>query len=416
MSASPFYNESHERFRLECRRFLWEDGIVAWCESAENSGKNPPKEIYQKLGRNGYLALCLGVGPHLKLVPEPNLWSRAGIAVDDLDLFHFSVLGEERSRMMCPGAEDAISSGISIGLGPVLIFGQKWMQQQMVPDILLGNKVICLAITEPYAGSDVAGVTTKAVLSEDGSYYTVTGTKKWITNGVFADYFTTLVRTSDAKGARGLSMLLVEKGPGVTVRKIPTDYSISAGTALISFENVKVPARNLLGKSGMGMMITMHNFNMERLGICGMSLGRARRVIEEVFLWASQRKAFGKTLLQQPVIRNHIGKMVSEFQAVYSHCQLLIFKYQSLPRSQQRRLGGETALLKYRVTRACTLIADLAVQVFGGRGISKTGMGKNISRFQKSFKFASVYGGSEEIMLDLGVRQAMKVFPPNARL
>jgi len=272
-----------------------------------------------------------------------------------------------------------------------------------------------LAITEPYAGSDVAGIQTTAVKSEDGTYYTVTGTKKWITNAVFADYFTTLVRTG-GPGAGGLSMLLIEKDDSVVVRKIPTDYSIAAGTGLISFENTRVPVRNLLGKEGQGMSVTMNNFNTERLGICSMALGRARRIIEECFLWANQREAFAKSLLEQPVVRNEIGQMISEHQAAYCYFLMLVNKYNSTPYKETGKLGGDTALLKYRVTRATTLIADLSVQVFGGRGITKTGMGKNICRMQKSFKFAAVYGGSEEIMLDLGVRQAMRIFPKNAKL
>lgn len=418
MDGSPFFNESHKRFRLECRKYLWEEGIVAWADEAENSGKSPPKELYEKLGKTGYLALTMGAGPHLKRITDPNtLWARAGIKSEDLDAFHLSVLGEERTRMCCPGAEDAISSGIAIGLGPVLKFGPEWMQGELVQSILEGRKVICLGITEPYVGSDVAGVQCTATLSADGTYYTVSGTKKWITNAVFADYFTTLVRTTaDSKGAKGLSMLLIENGPDVVVRKIPTDYSLAAGTGLISFENVKVPVKNLLGKEGQGMMITMHNFNMERLGICTMALGRGRRIIEETFKWAQQREAFGKTLLQQPVIRQHLGKMIAEHQSAYAAYLLLTHKYQTTPHKLQATLGGPTALLKYRTTRATTLISDLAVQVFGGRGVTKTGMGKNISRVQKSFKLASVYGGSEEIMVDLGMRQAMKQMPKTAKL
>ena len=415
MENSPYWKESHKRFRLECRRFFWEDGIYEWCEATENSGSEPTRELYQQLGREGYLALSHGLGPHLLKVPEPNLWSRAGLKVSDLDWFHFAVLTEERTRICCPGAEDALTSGVSIGLGPVIHFGQKWVQEEVVGPVLRGDKAICLAITEPYAGSDVAGIQTRAVKSEDGSYYTVTGTKKWITNAMFADYYTTLVRTG-GPGAGGLSMLLIEKGEGVVVRKIPTDYSIAAGTGLISFENVRVPARNLLGKEGGGMMVTMNNFNTERLGICSMALGRSRRIIEECFLWANQRETFGKTLLEQPVVRNEIGQMISEHQAAYCYFLMLVGKYNNTPAKETGKLGGDTALLKYRVTRATTLIADLSVQVFGGRGITKTGMGKNVSRMQKSFKFAAVYGGSEEIMLDLGVRQAIKIFPRTAKL
>lgn len=417
MDGSPFYNDSHKRLRKEIRKFFWDQGIVAWADKAESTGKAPPMDLYAKLGKSGYLALTMGAGPHLKRIPEPNLWSEAGIKTEELDAFHFSLLGEERARLCCPGAEDGISSGIAIGLGPVLKFGPEWMQGELVQSILEGRKIICLGITEPYVGSDVAGVTTTATLSADGSHYVVNGTKKWITNALFADYFTTLVRTTaGSKGAKGLSMLLIPKGEGVVVREIPTDYSLAAGTGLISFENCKVPAKYLLGKEGQGMMITMHNFNLERLGICTMALGRSRRIIEETFKWAQQRKAFGKPLIQQPVIRQHLGKMVAEHQSAYAAYLLLTHKYMTTPPKLHAALGGPTALLKYRTTRATTLISDLAVQVFGGRGVTKTGMGKNISRVQKSFKLASVYGGSEEIMLDLGMRQAMKLLPKNAKL
>lgn len=415
MEQSPYWKDSHKRFRLECRRFFWEDGIFDWCESAENTGTGPTREIYEQLGREGYLALSHGLGPHLLQVPEPNLWSRAGLKPTELDWFHFTILTEERTRMCCPGAEDALTSGVAIGLGPVIHFGQPWTKQEVVGSVLKGEKVICLAVTEPYAGSDVAGIQTTAVKSEDGTYYTVKGTKKWITNAVFADYYTTLVRTG-GPGAGGLSMLLIEKSDAVVVRKIPTDYSIAAGTGLISFENVRVPVKNLLGKEGGGMSVTMNNFNTERLGICSMALGRSRRIIEECFLWANQREAFGKSLLDQPVVRNEIGQMIAEHQAAYCYFLMLVNKYNITPHKETGKLGGDTALLKYRVTRATTLIADFSVQVFGGRGITKTGMGKNISRMQKSFKFAAVYGGSEEIMLDLGVRQAMRVFPKTAKL
>jgi len=201
------------------------------------------------------------------------------------------------------------------------------------------------------------------------------------------------------------------------VRAIPTDYAISAGTGLISFENVVVPANHIIGKEGDGMKITMHNFNLERWGICSMVLARTRRIIEECFLWANQREVFGKKLLEQPVIRQHLGDMISDYSAAYSLYERVTAQYIATPVAvRNERLGGPTALLKYRCTRMSTNVADKAVQIFGGRAVTKTGMGKNVSRFQKSFKLASVYGGSEEIMVDLGIRQAMKSMPSNAKL
>jgi alkylation response protein AidB-like acyl-CoA dehydrogenase len=417
MDNSPYWKESHKKLRLAVRKFFWESGVYDWSDRAEVSGEAPPRELVQKYGRSGLLAICAGKGEIVKRIPEPNLFSECGIPYSEIDQFHVALICEERTRMMCPGAEDGMISGISIGLGPVIHFGPKWMQGDLVQSIIMGDKTICLGITEPMVGSDVAGSTCRAIKSADGSHYVVSGTKKWITNSVFADYFTTLVRVFDSNGKEiGLTMLLIEKTDGVTVKPIPTDYSIAAGTGLIIFENVKVPAQNLLGKEGDGMRITMHNFNLERWGIIAMTLARSRRVIEETFLWANQREAFGKKLIDQPVIRAKLGEMISQLESCYAQYEKLTHQYNTLSRAKQAELGGPTALLKYRTTRASTVIADNAVQIFGGRGVTKTGPGRNISRFQKAYKLASVYGGSEEICVDLGVRQAMRQFPKNAKL
>ena len=417
MDNSPFWNDSHKRLRLAVRKFLWESGTYAWCDAAEDSGEFPPADLRKKHGRAGLLAMCLGKGPHLKLVPEPNIWTEAGIKTEELDEFHLWIVADERTRMVCPGAEDGLVSGISIGLGPLIHFGQPWMMDEIIKPVIMGDKVICLAITEPQVGSDVAGATTVGRKSADGSHWIVNGTKKWITNSLFADYATTLVRTGDGKGADALSLMVIDlKAEGVTVRKIPTDYSIAAGTGLISFENVKVPVRNLLGKEGQGMALTMSNFNRERTGICCVFLGRSRRIIEECFLWANQRKTFGKRLIDQPVIRYKLGNMVSHYNSCFSELLLLQHQYNTIGRAKEGLLGGPTALLKFRTTRAASAIADDACQIVGGRAITRTGMGKSVSRFQKSFKAGAIYGGSEEVMVDLGVRQALKTFPKNARL
>ncbi|KAH9254245.1 hypothetical protein BASA81_007846 [Batrachochytrium salamandrivorans] len=419
MENSPYWNASHVKFRQVVREYLWDSGLYEYAEQCEVSGEYISPEAYEKLGKCGMLALCAGLST-LKHVPEPNLWSMAGIKPENMDVFHLAIACMERTRMMCPGAEDGFVSGISIGFGPVSYFGQEWTKGELVQNLLMGKKRICLAITEPEAGSDVAGIRTVArqatVNGEEG--FIVSGTKKWITNSVWADYLTTLVKTVSKDGKDlGYSMLLVEKNDDVVVRSIPTNYSLAAGTGLVSYENVFVPNRNLLGKIGQGFEITMHNFNMERWGIIAMCVGRSQRVIEESFLWAMTREAFGKKLIEQPVIRYKLGDMIADHQAVVAQFEKLTHQYNTLSKKDQNiRLGGPTGLLKYRATRMTCNVSDGSVQIFGGRGVTKTGMGKSIERNMKSFKLASVYGGSEEICVDLGVRQAMKIFPKHAKL
>ena len=389
MNLSPYYNETHRKLRSVYRKFLWESGVYEWSDKAEDAPEVPPKEILAKYGKSGILALCVGT-ELIKRVPEPHILTQANLKPEQLDQFHLGIMAEERARMVCPGAEDALISGLSIGLGPVVHYGPQWMQGDLVQSIIMGEKVICLAITEPQAGSDVAGVTTVARKSADGTHYVVSGTKKWITNAVHADYFTTLVRTGDGKGADALSMLLIPRTEGVVVRKIPTDYSMAAGTGLISFENVKVPVDHLLGKEGQGMELAMRNFNLERWGICVMMLGRTRRIIEETFLWANQRRAFGKSLLEQPVVRHKLGQMIADFLSAQAFTAEVTNAYQRLPRQQHALLGGITGMLKYRVTRMATLVADNACQIFGGRSVTKTGMGKALSRHQKCMKMVAI--------------------------
>ena len=147
---------------------------------------------------------------------------------------------------------DGLLAGGVIGLPPVLNFGSKELQDRIVPDVLSGKKYICLAISEAFAGSDVAGLQTTAVL--DGDHWVVSGSKKWITNGTYADYFTTGCRTE-----KGYVVLLIPRGEGVETKPIKTSYSSTAGTAFVTFDKVRVPVANTIGKDGDGLKV---NFNL----------------------------------------------------------------------------------------------------------------------------------------------------------
>lgn len=149
-------------------------------------------------------------------------------------------------------------------------FGSPELKKKIIPDVLAGRKFISLAISEAFAGSDVAGLRTTAEKQSDGSWI-LNGTKKWITNGVFSDYFTVAANTGN-----GLTVFLVERGEGVETKKISTSYSPSAGTAYITFDNVRVPAGNQLGKEGKGIYVVLSNFNHERWVMCCGSARGAR--------------------------------------------------------------------------------------------------------------------------------------------
>lgn len=214
---------------------------------------------------------------------------------------------EELFRLPTPGFIDGLIGGRNISVPVMLNFGNDWMKKELAPRAIRGEIDTCLAITEPFVGSDVAGVRTTAVKSPCGKFYIVNGAKKWITQAQSAEYFVTAVRTGRAKGHGGISVLLIQRTEGVSTKLIKTSYSTSAGTALIIFENVKVPVENLIGEENKGFKIVMYNFNHERWGIVVGLLSRCRFVVEESFKWSQQRKIFGRRLIDQPVIQEKVS-------------------------------------------------------------------------------------------------------------
>ncbi|KAI9206338.1 acyl-CoA dehydrogenase/oxidase [Polychytrium aggregatum] len=406
---TPYYKPTHEAFRAAVRKFV-EEELIPDAQTLDEQGKYPSIETFRKMGQFGLLAARMGPGPHLQLVSLPS-----GVRAEEFDYFHEMIAHEEIARLGFPGYLDGLATGMVIGLPPVLIFGAK-KHPQVIRDVLSGNKRICLAITEPTAGSDVAQISTTAVKSPCGKYYIVNGVKKWITNGGFSDYFTTAVRTG-GPGMSGISVLLIPRTEGVETKAIKTSYSPSAGTAYVVFENVKVPVENLLGKENQGFQVIMHNFNHERwFIICGL-VRSARMCIEESFKWAHQRNVFGKKLIEQPVIRQKFAGMFAQVEGLQNWLENITFQMNQMSYKEQSvKLAGPIALLKFQTTRVSTHISDECCQIFGGRAITKTGMGSKVESFQRTFKFGSILGGSEEIMADLGIRQAIREMPAYAKL
>ncbi|KAG1139093.1 hypothetical protein G6F37_011642 [Rhizopus arrhizus] len=402
---SPYYTESHFKFRAAVRRIL--DGLMSEARQYEDREERPSDELVQKLGSYGLLAANIGPGPWLEAFELPG-----GIQPSEYDYFHELLLHGEFARLASPGFTSGLLAGMMISIPTVLNFGQPALKAKVVPEVLSGKKRMALAITEPYAGSDVASIRTVAVKTPDGKHYVVNGTKKWITSGHFADYFSTAVRTEG-----GLSMLLIERTEGVETKLIKTSYSSSAGTAYVTFENVKVPVENLLGQENKGLFVILSNFNHERWSMLTGATMTARVAVEECFKWAHQRKVFGKRLIDQPVIRFKLARMISSVESVHHWLENLTYQMNHMNyKEQATKLAGPIALCKYKVTRMLHEVSDDACQIFGGRAITKTGMGRQIETLQRTYKFTAILGGSEEVMADLGIRQAMKNFPMGARL
>jgi acyl-CoA dehydrogenase len=208
-------------------------------------------------------------------------------------------------------------------------------------------------------------------------YNILTGTIR-ITNGIWSDYTTMAVRTG-GPGASGLSVLLVPlKGhKGVTMRRLPVSGQKTGGTTYIELDDVEVPAENLIGREGDGMRIIMTNFNHERLTIAVGCTRQARVALSAAFGYCLKREAFGKTLMDQPVVRHRLAKAGAELETMWAWLEQILYQLVHLSKEEgDRQLGGLTALAKAKAAMVLNECAQVAVLLFGGNGFTQSGQGE----------------------------------------
>lgn len=401
---SPYFNESHAALRDEVR--AWVEAEIEPSVGEWDEAKKVPDTVYKAMGERGYLAGLLGM--HYQSEYTKN--RVASVPPEKWDLFHEMLLTDELSRAASGGFVWNVIGGFGIGCPPLVKFGKKALVDRILPGILNGDKRICLAITEPDAGSDVANLTCEAKLSEDGKHYIVNGEKKWITNGIWSDYFTTAVRTG-ADGMNGISILLIEReAGGVSTRRMDCQGVWSSGTTYITFEDVKVPVENLIGKENQGFKVIMTNFNHERIGIIIQCVRFSRVCYEESVKYANKRRTFGQKLINHPVIRLKLAHMARQIEATASWLDAIIYQCSKMGETEAMlRLGGPIAGLKAQSTVTFEYCAREASQIFGGLSYSRGGQGGKIERLYRDVRAYAIPGGSEEIMLDLSIRQSLRV-------
>jgi acyl-CoA dehydrogenase len=282
--------------------------------------------------------------------------------------------------------------------------------------MLPGHVRVCIAITEPQAGSDVANIQTRATKSADGKHYILNGEKKWITNGIWSDYASMAVRTGKA-GPSGISLLVVplKNHPGVKMRRLQVSGQQAGGTTYIELDDVHVPVENLIGKEGEGMKYIMQNFNHERLLIAMGVTRQARVALSTAVDYAMKREAFGKTLMDQPVVRHRLAKCGADLESLQSWIYEFVYQLNNMTKAEaDEKLGGPTAALKAKAGMVFKDCAETAVLVFGGNGYTRTGQGELVEKIYRDVMGARIPGGSEDVMLDLSIRQLVKNFKKQA--
>lgn len=404
---SAYYAPTHADWRAKVRAFneeVVEPLVGDWDKSACANNIEKCKEYAQKVylesGQRGILQAVVGK-------PWPKAYTSVA-APERFDHFHELINIDETSRPG-GGVSWAVMGGLGIALPPVLNFGlpgDPVLQERCARECLAGTKIICLAITEPTAGSDVANL--QCLAEDHGDHFVVTGEKKWITNGIYADYFTVALRTG-GRGSmhRGLSLLLMERSmPGIELRKMDCTGVWASGTTFITFDNVKVPKTNIIGKLNEGFKQIMFNFNHERWMLAVQANRLARTCVEESLKFARKRRAFGKCLIEHQVIQHKIGEMGRLVEATQAWLENITFQMNTMTKEEQNsKLGGHIALLKVQASKTAEFCAREALQVFGGSGYTRSGQGEKVERIYREVKAYAIPGGSEEIMLNLAASQ-----------
>ena len=408
-TAPAYYTDSHRAFRAKVRSFV-ETEVIATMD--EWMGKDrPPDAVMKKLGAAGLLACMHGPPYPAKFTPVP--------PPENFDYFHELILFDEFARCGQPGVIGALTNGCSIAMSAIMRFGSAAMQAKVAPAVFAGDEHVCLAISEPNAGSDVAGMVTEAVADPaGGGGYVVNGVKKWITNGTYADWFVTAVKTTPKGGHGGLSLMLLHKSmPGLSVRKVAIRDSDISGTAYIVFENVKVPRENLIGKENNGFRMIMWNFNHERLYITTVCARFARICLEESLAYATKRRTFGKPLSEHAVIRMKIASMIRGCEMLQAWLEALVFQMTQMSHTDANaKLGDMICLIKAQASKTFEHNARETTHIFGGNALHESGVGRKVERMVAAVKGYAIPAGAEDIMDDFGARAAFKLAKATAKL
>lgn len=401
---SPYYGPSHAKFRDRLRKYVEEHfmpNIDEWDAASEY-----PEELYKDFGKAGFLPFACPT----REFPSQYISNKHAdiLPTNEYDRFHQAIFVDEISRCGSGGFVWFLIGGLSIGLPPVLLHARPEVKQRVVPEVLSGSKRICLCITEPRGGSDVANLESTA--ERKGDHYIVNGVKKFITNGLMADYFSVAVRTG-GPGMKGVSMLLIERTmPGITTTPVKVQGVKGSGNSLVEFDEVKVPVTNLLGRENEGFKVIMGNFNQERLGIIQQANRYSRVCYEEAVKYAHHRETFGQPLINHAVIRNKLAQMASRIEGAAAWTEALTYQDSQLSAAEgMLRLGGATAGLKALSTQTFEYCAREASQIMGGISYQVGGRGGKVERLYRDVRALAIPGGSEEIMLDFMMRQSLKV-------
>ena len=314
-------------------------------------------------------------------------------------IFEMSLVVEELSRA-CGGIALAFA-GTGLGTFPILLFGTDAQKEKFLPDIASGKKIAAFGLTEANAGSDAAGIQTTAVL--DGDEYVLNGTKQWITNGGEADIYTVVACTNRAKGARGFSAFIVEKGtPGFGFGKKEDKMGIRAScTRELVFDNCRIPKANLLAREGMGFIVAMKTLDRTRPGVAAQALGIAQGAFDAAVKYSRERVQFGHTISSFQAIQHMMADMAIQIEAA----RCLVYQTCRHVDSGAKDISKESAMSKVFASDTAMKVTIDAVQILGGYGYMKE---YPVEKRMRDAKITQIYEGTNQIQRNVIALELIK--------
>ncbi|BAO55476.1 acyl-CoA dehydrogenase family protein [Nonlabens marinus] len=387
---SKYFTEEHNVFRESFRDFLKKE-VVPHVDKWEETG-HIDREIFKKMGDMGYFGLYY---------PE----EYGGL---DLDFFYTVIFLEEMQRINSGGFAAAMWVQAFLGAQHLLKEGYERIKQDYLVPTLSGDKIGCLCITEPFGGSDVAGMRTTAV--KEGDHYIINGSKTFITNGVYSDYLVVAAKTDPEAKGRGISIFLMDREtPGISATKLNKLGWRASDTGEIGFDNVKIPAENLMGEEGKGFPYIMQHFALERLIMAINAHARAEYALEYTIGYMKDRTAFGKSLDKFQALRHKLADMMSETEMAKN------FNY-SIAEELDKGLYPvkEASMAKLLSTKISDEVIYGCLQFLGGYGYIEE---YPLARMSRDSRLGPIGGGTSEIMREIIAKMMLdgKDYKPAAK-
>ena len=371
---SMYFTEEHQLFRASFRDFLQKE-VVPYIEQWEKSGAID-RFIWKKFGEMGFFGI--------------NYPTQYGGM--NLDLFYTVIFLEELQKVKSSGFAAAMWAHVYLAMTHLNAEGSEFIKQNYLTASISGDKIGALCITEPFGGSDVAGMRTTAVKS--GDKYIINGSKTFITNGVYADYYIVAAKTQPELGNKGISVFLVDTNtPGISATKLDKLGWRASDTAEIAFDNVEIPISNLMGEPNKGFPYIMQHFASERLIMAINAHARAEYALDYTIEYMEQRQAFGTTINKFQALRHTLVEHATEVE----HCK--IFNYAAMARLDKGEyVVKEATMAKLKSTKVADEAIYSCLQMLGGYGYMEE---YPLARLFRDSRLGPIGGGTSEIMKEI---------------